>query len=117
MKNYRWQDWGSLILGAWLFLSPFVLQYPDFRSLASIHSYILGAGIVLFAALALARHETWEEWITLVLGIWLIVAPFVLDFRAQPVAMWNHIIVGLLVVVEAASVMYEDTTHRGAAAR
>jgi len=36
------------------------------------------------------------------LGIWLIIAPFVLSYSGVAAAMWNDIIVGIIVAVLAA---------------
>ncbi|MDK4743037.1 SPW repeat protein [Rhizobium sp. CNPSo 3464] len=47
-----------------------------------------------------AFHEA-EEWVNLV-GIWAIVAPWVLGFSAVTAAMWAHVIAGIIVAVLAA---------------
>jgi len=39
--------------------------------------------------------------INIVLGIWLIVAPFILNYTRFEVAMWNDIILGMIVAVIA----------------
>jgi len=36
-----------------------------------------------------------------VLGVWLIIAPFLLGYSALAAALWNDIIVGIVVVVLA----------------
>ncbi|MFQ5754470.1 MAG: SPW repeat protein [Acidiferrobacterales bacterium] len=97
MKDRRWQDLVTLVLGVWLFLSPFILQYADAAGMAAWNAYILSIGVVVFAGAALAKPQVWEEWVNLVLGLWLIISPFVLGFYDQTMAAWNHIIVGLLV--------------------
>jgi len=38
-------------------------------------------------------------WIGIILGIWLIIAPFVLRYQHVTNAMWNDIILGVLVAV------------------
>lgn len=98
MKGKRWQDLVMLLLGMWLFVSPFVLQYAEATDLAAWNSYLLGFSVVVVAGAALLRPQMWEEWVNLALGIWLIIAPFVLVFYLEhPLAMWNHIIIGLLI--------------------
>jgi hypothetical protein len=37
----------------------------------------------------------------MIAGLWLIVSPFVLSYTVLPVAMWNTIIVGIIVLVLA----------------
>ena len=46
---------------------------------------------------ALAAVQKWEEWINAALGAWLIVSPFIMGFGALGVALWNQLIVGVLV--------------------
>jgi bacteriorhodopsin len=38
-------------------------------------------------------------WFTGILGILLVIAPFVLGFMTNPMAMWSSIILGLLIVI------------------
>ena len=80
----RWQDWVMLVLGVWLFLSPFILGYPDFGSTASVNSFLFGIIVSALALAALGRPQMWEEWVNLVLGLWLIVAPFALMPSSPP---------------------------------
>lgn len=112
MGKRRWQDTAMVALGLWLIVSPFVLSYSDYAGMAALNSYLIGAGVTLFAAIALARPEMWEEWVNLVLGAWLIIAPIALGFRADTVATANHFIVGLLVAGDALWVMFPRLTRR-----
>lgn len=94
----RWQDWTNLMFGAWLFLSPWLLQYTTLGA-ASWNSFVFGVSIVVFAAWALFAPRVWEEWTNLILGLWLIIAPWVLGFSAQKLATWNLMVVGVVVAV------------------
>lgn len=42
----------------------------------------------------------WARWANVILGIWLILSPFILGFAADQ-AVWNNIIVGFLVLTFA----------------
>jgi hypothetical protein len=42
------------------------------------------------------------EWINAVVGVWLILSPFALNYSTVVAAMWNSIIVGVVVIVLAA---------------
>lgn len=92
----RWQDWLNLILGAWLFTAP-LLGLGAAHDMAAWNAHVFGAAIALFSVAALTRPQPWEEWANLYIGAWLIFSPFVLGFSNQTGAMWNHILVGLLV--------------------
>jgi len=49
-------------------------------------------------------------WITGILGLALIVAPFVLSYNSDPIAMWSSIILGAaIVVVSAIKAFVRDT--------
>ena len=41
------------------------------------------------------------SWANFILGLWLIVAPFALHYRDITVAMWNNVIVGIVVAILA----------------
>lgn len=96
----RWQDWFNLILGAWLVVAPFA-GIGVAGGAAAWNSYIAGAAVAIFAVAAILRPQLWEEWVNLVVGLWLIAAPFVLGFTDQAVVMWNQIIVGLVIGADA----------------
>ena len=98
-SKQRWQDWVILALGAWLFLAPFFVGYTSLSGPAAWNSYVLGAVVAVFAVAALWRPESpSEEWVNLVLGLWLVIAPFALGFFAtETIAAWNQVVVGVLV--------------------
>jgi hypothetical protein len=112
MKDRRWKDTAMLILGLWLIISPFILPYADYAGIAALNSYILGVGVTVFAAIALARPQMWEEQVNLILGVWLFVAPFVLGFQAETAPMVNHLVVGLLIAGDALWAMYPRFTRK-----
>ncbi|WP_303908436.1 SPW repeat protein [Thiohalomonas denitrificans] len=109
-QKQRWQDWVSLILGIWLFLSPFF--GIGIVETAAWNSWIFGAVVAVMSAWALARPQIWEEWVNLVVGIWILIAPFILAFTAENAAMWNHIIVGFIVAADAVWVMSRRPLRR-----
>lgn len=41
----------------------------------------------------------WQNWVNVILGIWLIIAPFIFNFDVA--ARWNSVIVGIVVAVLA----------------
>lgn len=103
----RWQDWANVAFGLWLIVSPFVLGYMDTETQAATHSYAIGVAVVVFALAALYRFYRWEEGVNLALGLWLIAAPFVLGFSTVMPAVWNHIVMGILIGADALSVLLQ----------
>jgi hypothetical protein len=43
----------------------------------------------------------WASWITMAMGVWLIISPWVIGFADRPVALWNTLILGILVLLAA----------------
>jgi hypothetical protein len=102
----QWQDVGNLLLGVWLMVSPWVLAYTD-TPFAVWNAYVLGAIIAVAAAAALVAFHEWEEWVSMVLGLWLIASPWVLGFATVKFAVevealysatWNFVFTGALVI-------------------
>jgi hypothetical protein len=118
-QSNHWQDWANLVLAIWLFISPWVINFsapaaapagapagamvPPAVSNASWNAWVLGVIIFLVACSAIGRLRAWQEWVNLLLGIWLFVAPWALGFTQLGGAAWDHWIVGVLVFLIAAS--------------
>jgi len=94
-----WQDLAIVVLGLWLYISPFLLQYISTSPAAAISSFIIGTLMIGIAMLGLSTHQFWEEWGNLVFAVFLVASPWLLGFTAIPLAMWNAIIVGTLVAI------------------
>jgi hypothetical protein len=101
----RWQDWAGLILGAWLAISPCVLGFTA-NDCATWNAVIVGVAIAAYSFIEIEMPKPWEEWVNLVLGVWLIVSPLALGYQAVPA--WNAVFVGVLVVLLAAWAMSLD---------
>lgn len=97
----RWRDGVMLVLGVWLFLSPWILGFAAALP-AAWNAWIVGIVIAAVAAWAIVRFAPWQDWVNGVLGAWLVIAPWVLGFGGLATAAWNHVIVGLLVLAFAA---------------
>jgi hypothetical protein len=98
-KNERVCDVLNLILGALLFFSPWIFDFAP--GAQSQNAMISGIIIAVLSVAALAAFAEWEEWLNLVVGLWALVSPWVLDF-ANTTAMWVHIVIGVIVAVVAA---------------
>jgi hypothetical protein len=107
-----WQNWINLLLGIWLFISPWILQFGtnapsqpvaganaiDAVGAAAWNAWISAIAVFIVAATALSRMSFWPERVNVILGIWIFVAPWVLGFAwGVPNANWDHWIVGALV--------------------
>lgn len=96
----RWQDWVSLVLGVLLFISPWVFSTSTNGS-SSWNAWIFGVIGVLLALWALAFLHTAPigRWISLIIGVWLFISPWVLGFAALSSAAWTAWLIGILFVI------------------
>ncbi len=112
MKEARWQDWTNVLFGAWLILAPFI-GIGVSGDVAAINSYVIGVLVVLFAFAAISHTDLWKEYSNLVLGLWLIIAPFVLSFTALVGPTYNQILMGLLISGVALAAILQKTPKSG----
>ena len=110
----RWQDWVMLAFGIWLFFSPYFLDYLSVSGPAAWNSYIFGIVLVVMAGFALADRRIWEEWVNVVVGAWLFISPFIVGFYGDNAATWNHMILGVLVVIDAIWAIAQSPVRRHA---
>jgi hypothetical protein len=97
--NAKWCDVANLILGAILFLSPWIFGFE--AGAASENAYIAGIVIAVLAIAALAAFAVWEEWLNLIVGLWTFASPWILGFQGTT-AMTVHVIIGAAVAILAA---------------
>lgn len=105
-------------LGLWLVSAPWVLDYQDRQGFAVSH-VVVGLLLLTLGAYRLGkpRSAPWLSWINAALGLWLVLAPFVLlpsSSSTGPVH-WNSVIIG--VNIAALGVSSAVSTMRGHARR
>ena len=98
--NARLCDVANLILGAFLFFSPWIFGFGGTR--AAENANITGVVIVVLAVAALAAFAIWEEWLNLIVGLWTLISPWVVGFQATTKAMAVSVVIGILVAILAA---------------
>lgn len=103
----KWQNWTSFVLGLWLALSPWIAGYDDAEA-ATANAVFAGVALALGAHFEIGLNEASVEWLTLVMGLWLLAAPFVLGFDTVPVATANCVAVGAFVAALSASALEVD---------
>lgn len=100
-KDARWQDSLNLILGIWLVIAP-IIGLGLMTGTAAWNSYVIGIAVIVFSGFALTRPEAWKEWINILLALWLVAGPFVLEFATRAISpAWNQVIVGLIIGIDA----------------
>ncbi len=92
----------NILLGLWLIIAPFVLNYARLEA-AETNDIIVGIIVAVIAAIRSfgAFTQPGWSWVNVLLGIWLIIAPFVLGYSAYATPLWNDIILGVLIAILA----------------
>jgi len=102
----------NFLLGIWLVISPYILSYAS--SSAKWNQTVLGIVVlVLAAARFFAIRQTWLSFLNGLAAIWLIIAPWALNYQ-KSAAYWNEVVVAIVVGVIAFwnSGMTTHTTDR-----
>ena len=103
MNRRRWQDHIAFIVGIWLISAPWAFGSfgPDSIPIgaAAWNFLVCGAAVAILGVAALASYRFWEEWVNLLIGVWLIASPWVLQYIQEPLFVWNALICGILLVV------------------
>lgn len=108
-KNERTCDVLNLILGALLFISPWAFAFT--AGPQSQNAVISGIVIAVLSIAALAAFAQWEEWLNLIVGLWVVASPWLLGFT-DTTAMWVHVVIGAIVAAIAAVELWM-TNHDG----
>jgi hypothetical protein len=113
MKQLKhWQDAVNSVIGVWLVVSPWALGILDER-IAAGNAVIIGLALAAAALGAMLVPQAWEEWTELLLGLWLIVSPWVLGFSALTNAMWAAVATGIVISALALWTLATDKEYGG----
>lgn len=97
----KWPSWLNALLGAWLFVSPWVLQYGGS---GATEDHVAGIIVLLIAlgSVAVPRSVDGLAIMNLIVGLWIPFAPILFGYAFVRSATTNDIGIGLLVVLLAA---------------
>ena len=107
----RWQDWAALVIGVLVALSPVVVA----TSAAAVWGLVvLGVLLAITGLWSLAvPGSVASEYVHIVLGVLLFLAPWVLGYSALAGASWTSWIGGILaVIVGATALPSANAEHR-----
>ncbi|HEV2549929.1 MAG TPA: SPW repeat protein [Stellaceae bacterium] len=103
----QWEDMVGVALGLWLMASPLALDYGGMT--AAQNAVVIGFLLVAAEFVILSFFRVWEEWIDVILGLWLVISPWVLGTAL--VATVNFVIVGVLVLALAFYEIWDERWH------
>ena len=87
-------DLYTLACGVFLLIAPWLFGFV--RPLGRLDAEIVGLAVIVLSIAAIFVFAEWEEWLKVLLGVWLIAAPWALGF-AHTSAMHVSIACGLIV--------------------
>ena len=105
MKKAQWENWLSLVLGVWFFVLPWTASSNLLTTAGSWNAWIAGAGIAISAIFALRELKPWEEWVNIVLGVWVAISPWTFGYAKDASLLWNSLVVGLAVTILSAAAL------------
>lgn len=110
-------SWIIALAGLWELIAPFVLRYSV--AVATYNAVIVGIILIILGAWAALSNNAGTDrtldWINAIVGLWLVLSPFILGFSAlSAVAMTNAIVVGIIVIILGiwAAVQFRNPTPR-----
>jgi hypothetical protein len=88
-------DLYQVLLGSFLFVSPWLFSFS--YGPARANAFASGAILVLVSGLTIFAFTELEEWISLLIGCWVLASPWVLDFPHRS-GMHVAVVVGAVIV-------------------
>jgi len=95
----------SLAAAVLLFLSPWLLGYANLL-LAAETAWITATFIGIISLIALFHFAKWEEWMNIAASVWLVFAPWILDFSRITTAVAAFIGVGGIIASISAAELW-----------
>lgn len=92
-----------LVIGLWMMVAPWILAYAMVGA-ATWNSVFSGFALAVLAIARMAVPFRYEVvgWLGFALGLWLLFAPFLLNFYEVSSAMYNSVSFGFIILVLAA---------------
>lgn len=101
----RWQDWVTIASGVALILAPWIFGVLSITAF-TIDAWFVGVLSIAVALVSLSQPQRFvTEWITLLLGIWLLFSPWALSFLTVSAATLSAWTIGLLLIVTSGLIL------------
>lgn len=102
-----WEDWLGMTLGLVIALSPWLADHAVGRA-AAWNAVLVGVLVFFIAELEYVVLRRWEEASQLLLGLWLVVSPYVFHYATTGSLRFWHSTLGGLVILLAALELWQD---------
>lgn len=119
MSKIRWRretilDVYNLALGAFLLVAPWLFSYA-YES-AKADDWVSSAIVIASSAEALVAFAEWEEWVGIVVGLWVLASPWLLGFqhaKAMPVNVAVGLAIAFMSALELWLIHYDPAPYDG----
>lgn len=119
MSKLRWRretilDVYTLALGVFLFVAPWLFSYA-YES-ARTDDWVSSAIVVAISLAALVAFREWEEWVGIIVGLWVLASPWLLGFqhaKAMPVNVAVGLLIAYLSALELWLIHYAQAPYDG----
>lgn len=108
-EHKSWEDWAVFALGGALLFSP-ILDSSALSPLVVTHIVIVGFAVMAVAISELMLPERWDARMSLALGVWTMVAPYILGYGGK-IAFW-HGVIGAMITVLSAFELWQDAGRK-----
>ncbi|MGD2205860.1 MAG: SPW repeat protein [Anaerolineae bacterium] len=100
--------WISCLLGIWAAIAPFLFPWDVCLGvyLAGVIPGILVALLSGAFALGLGGGPAWFCWLSAILGVWLVVSPFVAGYSLVLDVTWGNFLPGALIAILSGAAGY-----------
>jgi len=109
-----WEDWFGMLLGVLIVASPwFPIQDEaavtgQVSQLVLLNAVVVGLVVFGLAQLEYVALQRWEEVLTILIGLWLIVSPYFLGYSAAGFLRLYHTSLGSVVVLLGVLQLWQD---------
>jgi hypothetical protein len=107
-----WEDWCGMVLGALIVASPWfpIQEHLAIGGQQMIIVNTVAIGLVVFglSQLEYVALQRWEEVATIVVGLWLIVSPYMLGYSGEGFLRVYHTSLGAVAVVLGVLQLWQD---------
>lgn len=103
----NWEDWFGMLLGLLIALSPWAAG-DEVGHAAVWNAALIGVAVFFLAELEYVALTRWEETGELLLGLWLVLSPYVFGYFNTGTLRFWHSTLGGLVILLAALELWQD---------
>lgn len=97
---FMWARIVEILLGFWLAASIFIVRRVPGDMTGLINDVVCGLAVVAFGCLSFIERAAWLHFLTLAVGLWLIIFGYIAGYPS-PATAQNRIIIGLLLAMFA----------------